>query len=84
MRFVCFKSPLRPNFVRLCGRHPRGESEGIVAWVLSMAGVWKLSLGRPPEKAYKTGKMNLGQQVDMSNLPSQGKLTGAGCQMAGR
>jgi hypothetical protein len=26
MRFVCFKSPFRPNFVRLCRRHPRGES----------------------------------------------------------
>jgi hypothetical protein len=61
MRFVCFKLPLRPNFVRLCRRHPKGESEGIVEWVLSMAGVRKFSLGCPPEKAYRTGIVNLGQ-----------------------
>jgi hypothetical protein len=46
MRFVCFKSPFRPNFVRLCRRHPRDESEGILEWVLLMAGVRKFSLGR--------------------------------------
>jgi hypothetical protein len=41
MRFFCFKSPFRPTFVRLYRRHPRDESEGILEWVLPVAGVRK-------------------------------------------
>jgi hypothetical protein len=59
MRILSFESPFKPNFVRLCRRHPRGESEEILEWVLPMARVRKFSLGHPPEKAYKSGKMNL-------------------------
>jgi hypothetical protein len=47
--------------VRLCRRHPRGESEGILEWVLLMARIRKLSLGHLLEKAYKTEKTNLEQ-----------------------
>jgi hypothetical protein len=52
--------PFRSNFVRLRRRHPRAESEGILEWVLPMVRVRKFSLGHPLEKAYKTGKTNLG------------------------
>jgi hypothetical protein len=61
MDVVYFKSPFTPNFVRLCRRHPRGESEGILEWVLAMAGDRKFSLGHALEKADKSRKMNLGQ-----------------------
>jgi hypothetical protein len=45
MRFICFKLTFRPNFMRLCRRHPSGVSEGIIEWVLLMARV---------KKGYKT------------------------------
>jgi hypothetical protein len=51
MRFACFKLSFRHNFVRLCRRHSRGESEGILEWVLCMARVRKLSLEHTLEKA---------------------------------
>jgi hypothetical protein len=47
MRIFGFKSPFRPGLVRLYKRHPRGESEGILEWVLRMAGVRKFFLGHP-------------------------------------
>jgi hypothetical protein len=56
MRFSCFKLLFRPNFVKLCRRRPRGESEGIVEWVLPMAGLRKFSLRRPQRKLTKLGK----------------------------
>jgi hypothetical protein len=59
MMFFGFRLPFRPSLVRLCRRHPRGESEGIFKWVLPMAGVKKFFIGHPMEKTSKTRKMNL-------------------------
>jgi hypothetical protein len=50
MRFVCFKLPFRPNFVRLCMRHPSSVSEGIIEWLLLMVRV---------KKGYKTRQTSL-------------------------
>jgi hypothetical protein len=56
MRFVCFKLLFRHNFMWLCRRHSRDESEGMLEWVLPMGRVRNLSLEHSLEKAYKTRK----------------------------
>jgi hypothetical protein len=85
MRFVCFKSHFRPNFVRLCRRHTRRESEGTVEWVLSMARVWKFSLGHPPPGGGANGWRVRGRRRDRNieaengqSLPHQSTTE---CQM---
>jgi hypothetical protein len=63
MRFFGFRLPFRPSLVRLCKRHPRGESEGIFEWVLPFSKVRTYFLGCSwgGRGNCKTGKTNLGQ-----------------------
>jgi hypothetical protein len=48
-----FRLPFRPSLVRLCKRYHRGESEGILEWVLPLAKVKKFFLGRKLAKLEK-------------------------------